>query len=93
METRGMRSMVKRERYLERIRPFYESELIKVLIGIRRCGKSVLLRQIIGEMKEKGIRDEQIIYMNFEDFKFSGIRTAQALYDYVIERRLKEEKQ
>ncbi len=39
--------MVKRERYIERIRPFYESELIKVLIGIRRCGKSVLLRQII----------------------------------------------
>lgn len=93
METRGMRSMVKRERYLERIRPFYESELIKVLIGIRRCGKSVLLRQIIGEMKEKGIRDEQIIYMNFEDFKFSGIRTAQALYDYVVERRVNEEKQ
>ncbi len=92
METRGMRSMVKRERYLERIRPFYESELIKVLIGIRRCGKSVLLRQIIGEMKEKGIRDEQIIYMNFEDFKFSGIRTAQALYDYVVERRVNEEK-
>lgn len=92
MGTRGMRSMVKRERYLERIRPFYESELIKVLIGIRRCGKSVLLRQIIGEMKEKGIRDEQIIYMNFEDFKFSGIRTAQALYDYVVERRVNEEK-
>ena len=84
--------MVKRERYLKRIRPFYESELIKVLIGIRRCGKSVLLRQIIGEMKEKGIRDEQIIYMNFEDFKFSGIRTAQALYDYVVERRVNEEK-
>lgn len=84
--------MVKRERYLERIRPFYESELIKVLIGIRRCGKSVLLRQIIGEMKEKGIRDEQIIYMNFEDFKFSGIRTAPALYDYVVERRVNEEK-
>lgn len=84
--------MVKRERYIERIRPFYESELIKVLIGIRRCGKSVLLRQIIGEIKEKGIRDEQILYMNFEDFKFSGIRTAQALYDYVVERRLNEEK-
>lgn len=84
--------MVKRERYIERIRPFYESELIKVLIGIRRCGKSVLLRQIIGEIKEKGIRDEQILYMNFEDFKFSGIRTAQALYDYVVERRVNEEK-
>ena len=50
---KGNENMVKRERYIERIRPFYESELIKVLIGIRRCGKSVLLRQIIGEIKEK----------------------------------------
>lgn len=84
--------MVRRECYLERIRPFYESELIKVLIGIRRCGKSVLLRQIIEEIKEKGVRDEQILYMNFEDFKFSAVRTAQALYDYVVERRVNEEK-
>lgn len=84
--------MVRRERYLERIRPFYESELIKVLIGIRRCGKSVLLRQIMNEMKEKGISESQIIYLNFEDFQFSGIRSAQALYDYVVERRVNEEK-
>lgn len=84
--------MVRRERYLEQIRPFYDSELIKVLVGIRRCGKSVLLKQIIDEIKEKGIEDSQILYLNFEDFKFSGIRTAQALYDYVVERRLNEEK-
>ena len=84
--------MIQRECYLERIRPFYESEFIKVLIGVRRCGKSVLLRQIMGELKEKGIQDEQILYMNFEDFKLSGIRTAQSLYDYVVERRVNEEK-
>jgi len=84
--------MVQRECYLEQIRPFYENELIKVLIGIRRCGKSVLLRQIMDEMRAKGIRESQIIYLNFEDFKFSGIRTAQELYDYVVEKRVNEEK-
>ena len=45
--------MIQRECYLERIRPFYESEFIKVLIGVRRCGKSVLLRQIMGELKKE----------------------------------------
>lgn len=84
--------MVQRECYLEQIRPFYENELIKVLIGIRRCGKSVLLRQIMDEMRAKGIRESQIIYLNFEDFKFSGIRTAQELYDHVVEKRVNEEK-
>ncbi len=84
--------MVKREKYLEQIRPFYENELIKVLIGIRRCGKSVLLRQIIDEIRTKGVKETQIIYMNFEDFQFSNIRTAQALYDYVVEKRVNEEK-
>lgn len=63
-----MEKVIRREYYLERIRPFYESELIKVLIGIWRCGKSVLLRQIIEEIKVQGVEEEQIIYLNFEDF-------------------------
>lgn len=45
--------MVIRERYLKLIRPFYDQELIKVLIGIRRSGKTVILKQIIDELKEK----------------------------------------
>ena len=52
--------------YLKRIREFYNSDLIKILVGIRRCGKSVILRQIIEELKEKGIKEEHIIYINFE---------------------------
>ena len=48
--------MLKREMYLKRIREFYNSDLIKILVGIRRCGKSVILRQIIEELKEKGIK-------------------------------------
>lgn len=87
-----MDKIIKREYYLERIRPFYNSELIKVLIGIRRCGKSVLLRQIIEEIAAQGIKEEQIIYLNFEDFAFSGLHTAQALYDYIKEKRVNEDK-
>ena len=56
--------MVIRERYLKLIRPFYDQELIKVLIGIRRSGKSVILKQIIDELKENGIDDNHIIYIN-----------------------------
>lgn len=60
--------MIKRELYLKKLRDSYDSELIKVIMGIRRCGKSVLLGQIIDELKEKGIKENHIIYMNFEDY-------------------------
>ena len=57
--------MVKRERYLQRIRPFYDSEMVKVITGIRRCGKSTLMQQIITEMKQQNIADDHIIYSTF----------------------------
>ena len=62
--------MVIRERYLKLIRPFYDQELIKVLIGIRRSGKSVILKQIIDELKENNVDDNHIIYINFEDYDY-----------------------
>ena len=58
--------MLKREMYLSRIRGFYDSDLVKILVGIRRCGKSVILEQIIEEIKEKNIDNNHIIYVNFE---------------------------
>ena len=84
--------MIFRKNYLEKIRPFYNSELIKVLLGIRRCGKSVLLRQIMEEIKVSGVKEQQIIYINFEDFQFSELCTAQKLYEYVKEHRTSEER-
>ena len=53
--------MFLREKYLSKIRPFYDVDLIKVITGIRRCGKSVVLRQIIDEIKEKGVTEDHII--------------------------------
>ena len=55
--------MLKREIYLSRIRGFYDSDLIKILVGIRRCGKSVILKQIMDEIKENGIKENHIIYI------------------------------
>lgn len=58
--------MLKREIYLSKIRGFYHSDLVKILVGIRRCGKSVILKQIMEELKKEGIKDDHIEYINFE---------------------------
>ena len=71
--------MIIRETYLKKIRNFYHLDLIKVITGIRRCGKSVLLMQIMDELRSQGIANEQIIYINFEDYDFSFIRTGMDL--------------
>lgn len=75
--------MVKREMYLRRIRPFYDSEMIKVISGIRRCGKSTIMRQIVEEILQSGIANDHIIYINFEDYKYRKISKPDALYEYV----------
>ena len=72
--------MVARENWLKKIRPFYESELIKVLIGIRRCGKSVILTQIAQEIKADEVHK---IFINFEDLQFSELKDEMSLYKYV----------
>lgn len=84
--------MVIRERYLKEIRPFYEQELIKVLIGIRRSGKSVILTQIIDELKNKGIDDKHIIYINFEDFDYEEYTNPKKLNNYIKEKIVDDEK-
>lgn len=84
--------MVIREQILNRIRPFYDSDLIKVLIGLRRSGKSVILRQIMDELKANGVAESQIIDINFEDFQYSFITDAEQLYQYICEQRKNEKK-
>ncbi len=76
---------IKREIYLSKIRPYYEIDLIKVLTGIRRCGKSILLKQIIQELIENGISKNSIIYINFEDFEYDEIDTAKKLHELLKE--------
>lgn len=67
-------------------------DLIKVITGIRRCGKSVLLMQIMNELKEAGIEENKIIYINFEDYDYSFIKTGMDLHEYVKKQIKDDEK-
>lgn len=75
--------MVSRELYLKRIRPFYHSEMVKVITGIRRCGKSTIIKQIVQELKDGGIQSDRIIFINFEDYRYRELCDADTLYQYV----------
>ena len=78
--------MIKRERYMSRIRPFIGTDLIKVMTGIRRCGKSVMLKLIQQELTESAVSSTQFISLNFEDMCYSHLLTAQALNDEIVKR-------
>lgn len=80
--------MIKREHYLRQIRPFYESNLIKIITGVRRCGKSVIMDQIANELRQDG---KKTLKLNFEDRAVSAsINTVDALIDYVTQHLGKE---
>ena len=78
--------MIKRELYMKRIRPFIGTDLIKVMTGIRRCGKSVMLDLIKEELMESGVDPAQFISINFEDLNYSHLQTAQALHQEISKR-------
>ena len=75
--------MIIREKYLQNIRPFYDEDLIKVITGIRRCGKSVLLGQIANEINKKTNKNH-IIYINFEDVTYVDIKNFKDLNKYIL---------
>lgn len=82
-----------REKYLSKIRSFYNiTSLIKIIYGMRRCGKSVILTQIMDEIRANRIEEENIIYINFESIKFDFIKSASDLYNYIEERNVKNDK-
>lgn len=75
--------MIKRELYMKRIRPFIGLDLIKVITGIHRCGKSVMLELIKQKLVESGVNPTQFISINFEDLSYSHLQTAQSLHDEI----------
>ncbi len=75
--------MLKRKMYLSRIRGFYDSDLVKILVGIRRCGKSVILEQIVDEIKKRKVDDNHIIYVNFEYVEFEDLKDYKKLNEYI----------
>ena len=85
-------NMLKRENYLSRMRGFYDSDLIKILVGIRRCGKSVILNQIIDEIKEKNVSDDHIIWINFEYIEYEYLKDYKELNRYIKEKIIDKDK-
>ena len=84
--------MLKREMYLSRIRGFYDSDLIKILVGIRRCGKSVILKQIIKELRDKNVDESHIIYINFELIEYEELQNYKKLNEYIKEKIIDNKK-
>lgn len=84
--------MIKRETYLSRIRGFYNSDLVKILVGIRRCGKSVILSQIIDELKKDGCDDNHIIFINFEYIEYEDLKDYKKLNKYIKKQLLDKKK-
>ena len=81
-----------REKYLSKIRPFFTSDIIKVITGIRRCGKSFILKGIINELLENGVPSEHIIYIPLDRRGYKNIKTPELLEEK-IESMIKEERQ
>ena len=77
--------MIKREIYMQRIRPFMNTDLIKVFTGIRRAGKSVMLELVKNELKEAGISEENFLCVNFEQFSNSQYLDVQSLYKKIVD--------
>lgn len=76
----GMKTtLYRREFYLKRVRPFYDSDIIKVITGIRRCGKSSLMLTIMDELRERGVDSRNVVYLNLDKRGFKGIKTIDAL--------------
>ncbi len=79
--------LYRRENYLSKIRGFYHAEdLIKVITGVRRCGKSSLMETIVEELKENGVDDSNIIYLDLDRREYKGIKTADQLESVIEEK-------
>lgn len=84
-------NLKKRELYLRQLQAFQDTEMIKVITGIRRCGKSSLMKLMADELRSSGKEDKQIIEMNFESMRFSEM-TVKEFYDYIAERIIPEKR-
>lgn len=77
--------MIERNEYLDVLKRFKDKELIKVITGIRRCGKSTLLEMYINYLMKNGITEDQVISINLEDLKYNFIDDYMSLYNYINE--------
>lgn len=78
-----MKEKIVRKNYLNKLIKFKDTDVIKIVTGIRRCGKSVLLSQYIDYLKSIGIKDENIIFINFEFLEYDSLKNYDVLYKYI----------
>lgn len=83
---------IKREDYLSILRNFKDQQIIKVITGIRRCGKSTLLKLFQDYLKENGVEENQIISINFEDADYEELQDRKKLYEYLKSKLVKGKK-
>ncbi|MCL2367062.1 MAG: ATP-binding protein [Oscillospiraceae bacterium] len=76
--------MKNRQSYLDTLLDFLDKEIIKVIVGVRRCGKSTLLKLLAAELEKRGIPNSNIIHINFESMKYRDITDYNLFYDHVI---------
>lgn len=78
--------LIQRELYMAKLRALRDKAIIKVITGVRRCGKSTLMQLFQKELLQSGVNEKQIISINFEDYDFVELRNAKALYQHVVAR-------
>ena len=83
---------ISRENYLSILKNFKDQQIIKVITGIRRCGKSTLLEIFQDYLKENGVEEKQIISINFENADYEELQDRKKLYEYIKERLVKGKK-
>jgi predicted AAA+ superfamily ATPase len=81
--------IIQRKDYLAKLAQWRDKQLIKVVTGVRRCGKSTLFDLYIQYLKDEGVEDEQIVYVNLEDIEYEDLLDYKNLYDYVKKRLTK----
>lgn len=82
--------MIERKEYLDKLKAVKDKQIIKVITGIRRCGKSTLLELFKDYLKKENVKDNQIISINFEDIKFDELKDYKKLYNYIDKKLVKD---
>lgn len=85
-----MMSLIQREQYLDFLRRHKDQDVIKVVSGVRRCGKSTLFELFKQELLDSGVKPNQIISINFEDLEYEPLQDYHALHEYIVERLIPE---
>ena len=82
--------MIQRKDYLNQLISWKDEKVIKVVTGIRRCGKSTMIKLFQDYLRNEGISDEQIVYLNFEELEYEHLLDYKELYKHLTERLVKD---